>query len=214
MLYVVFFFIKFPSPHLEGRRDGKPLGFKEIIKNKLVILYIVSIGFYVFSEVGVANWFSNYLITTYEFNKDKSSYYLAVFFGIFAFGRLMGGFIVERIGHFKALIAFIITALVLFILGLLGGRNFIYLISISGFFFSIVFPTLLLTINEVFQGNASCVLGTIMTFASSINMVLNLLLGISNDYIGPSKSFFIIPVSLFISLMALLLIVNQRNKNS
>lgn len=213
VLIAAFFFIKFPSPHMEGQGRVKRPHFRSIITNKLVILYIFAIGFYVFSEVGLANWFSNFLINAYDFNKDRSSFYLSLFFGIFALGRLLGGFIVEKTGHFKALIAFLSTAFILFIIGLVGGRNLIYLISISGFFFSIAFPTLVVTVNEVFKEQASFALGTIMTFASTVNMLLNLLTGFLNDTFGVLKTFYLIPASLFVSIITIIFIIREKDKD-
>lgn len=213
ILIALFFFVKFPSPHVDGDRNSKyqRLKFSEIISNKIVILYIAAIGFYVFAEVGVANWFSNFLIDSYGFNKDRSSLYLSLFFGIFAFGRLIGGFIVEKLGHFKSLTVFMPVALILFTSGLLGGESLIYLISFSGFFFSIAFPTLVLTVNKVFKENASYVLGTIMTFSSAVNMLLNLSVGSLNSAFGTYRAFFIIPLSLSISILAVIFIIKNTN---
>ena len=46
----------------------------------------------------------------YNYNESKSSFYLALFFGIFTVGRLLGGFIVEKMGYLNTVLISLIIA--------------------------------------------------------------------------------------------------------
>lgn len=210
IMLILFFFAKVPSLNVETKKN--PISFRKVIKNKLVILYIIAMGLYIFSEVSVSSWFANFLETSYKYNKDKSSYYIALFFGIFTVGRLFGGFVVEKVGHFKSLMITLPVASILFFIGLLGGEKLLMMISISGLFFSIVYATCVVTITNVFKENTSYILGTIMTFASTVNMILGLLMGYLNDTIGVYRSFFAVPLSLILSLV-MIVIIYRKTKN-
>ena len=143
---------------------------------------------------------------SYKYNESKSSFYLALFFGIFTIGRLLGGFIVERVGYLKTVLISVTMASLLFLTGLLMGEQGMIVISISGLFFAITFPTVILSIGKVFKKNTAYITGVIMTFGSIINMIMNLILGRLNDKVGVYLSFYVVPLSLFISVVFLFLI--------
>lgn len=204
VLFIALLFIKLPGIHVESEKSI--ISFKEVMKNKLANLFIIAIGFYICAEVSVSYWFVNFLGIRYNFNVDKSSFYLSMFFLLLTIGRLLGGFVVDRVGHIKSLIIFLSTAFALFTIGLVGGKSLIILISAAGLFYSIVFPTFVVTVNNAFKENTSYILGVIMTFSSGVNMVINFFVGYLNDYIGVYRSFFIIPLSLAISIIFTLLV--------
>jgi len=210
VLLVIFFFVKMPSPDVEAKSES--ISFGKVISNKLVLLYIVALGFYAAADLSVGNWFANFLESSYLFDKERSSFYLSLFFLIFTIGRFVGGFIVEKIGHFKSLKLTLITAIVLFTIGLIGGKNTVLMVSISGIFFSICFPTLIVIISNTFKQNTSYIIGIIMTFALTINMLLNILIGLFNDQYGTFITFFLIPICLFISLIAVVFVTRDISK--
>lgn len=190
---------KFPDISFEEKKEK--LKFKNVITNRLTILYIISIGFYVGSEVAISTWLVNLVTETYGFTISKGSLYLSIFFFLFTIGRLLGGFIVDKLGNFKSILASLTVSFILLMIGILGKRELTILISVSGLFFSIVFPTFVATINNVFKTNTSYILGTILMLASTINMIFNFLIGQLNDLIGTYLSFYIVPISILISII-------------
>ncbi|KNF07360.1 fucose permease [Gottschalkia purinilytica] len=190
---------KFPDISFEEKKEK--LKFENVITNRLTILYIISIGFYVGSEVAISTWLVNLVTETYGFTISKGSLYLSIFFFLFTIGRLLGGFIVDKLGNFKSILASLTVSFILLMIGILGKRELTILISVSGLFFSIVFPTFVATINNVFKTNTSYILGTILMLASTINMIFNFLIGQLNDLIGTYLSFYIVPISILISII-------------
>lgn len=209
IIFIMFLFIDIPEPH---KIEKKKLGEESIFKNKLVYFYMLAIGFYVSAEMGTQNWFINFMHKTYNFNENKSSFYLAMFFGIFALGRLFGGFIVDKVGYIKSVFISLIIAITMYTIGLYMGVNGMIIISISGFFFSITFPTLVLTISKVFSDNSAYATGIIITISSLINMIFNQLIGELNFRIGTYKAYYVIPISLLISLIFVYLIYKNTKE--
>jgi len=154
-----------------------------ILKNKRMWIFAIMLGFYVASELGIGNWAVTFFRTQYELDNTISSFLLAVFFATFTFGRLVGGFIMEKIGYLKGLFIFSLFSFI-FILGGMTGEKFAFLISLAGFFYSIIFPTTIAVIMKEFKEHITIIIGIILTISSTINMFANFMIGKLNDIFG------------------------------
>lgn len=192
-----FFFTRIPEP--DKTKKGEKIDNKSIFMNKLVYFYMIALGLYVAAEMATGNWFVNFMKEVYRYNDSKSTLYSSMFFGIFTVGRFVGGFFVEKIGYVKSILISLVIAFTLFIAGIIIGQNGIIIISISGFFFAITFPTLVLTISKVFKKNSAYITGIIITAASTVSMIINFLIGWFNDIFGVYTTFYMIPISLLVS---------------
>lgn len=197
ILFLLFIFIKVPEPH--KIKTDKQVMRKSIYKDKIIYFYILALGFYVSAEVCTGNWFVNFIERNYNYNKSESSFYIALFFAVFAIGRFIGGFIVEKTGYMNTVFISSFLAVIFYTMGLFLGQKGLIIISISGLFFSIVFPTTILTISKVFEENSSYITGIVATFSSATSMVMNFLIGYLNDRISVQLSYWLIPACLFIS---------------
>lgn len=213
ILLIAFAFIKMPHTHKYSEHNK--INILDVLRNKIVYFYIFALGFYVFAEIATSSWMVNYIKDNYKYNSSKSAFYSVMFLIIFSIGRLMGGFVVEKYGYLKTTMCSLIIAVCLFILGLVIGEKGLIVISTSGFFFAVTFPTLVLTISKVFKQNTSYITGVIVTLTSSVNMILNLIIGRLNDKIGTYFAFYMIPISLVISIIFIYLIyINTKNEFS
>ena len=204
ILLISFSFIKMPHTHKHNL--GNKISILNVLKNKVVFFYVFALGFYVFAEIATTSWLVNYIKDNYKYDSSKSAFYSVMFLVIFSIGRLVGGFIVEKLGALKTTMGSLIIAVSLFTFGLIIGENGLIVISISGFFFAITFPTVVLTISKVFKQNTSYITGIIVTLTSSVNMILNLVIGKLNDKIGTYFAFYMIPICLIISIIFIYLI--------
>lgn len=210
IMFLGFIFVKVPESHKVSKNEK--IEYKSILKNKLLHYYILALGFYVAAEMNVGNWFVNFMHDTYKFDSNKSSFYIALFFGTFAIGRLFGGFVAEKFGYMKSVLVSGSIGFVLFISGLLMGEKGIGIIAVSGLFFAITFPTTVLTISKVFEKNVSYITGIVITGASCGAMIINVLIGTLNDAIGAYKTFYIIPISLLLCTVFMYLIfINTKD---
>ncbi|GAA0731190.1 MFS transporter [Clostridium malenominatum] len=196
IMIIAFYFTKVPEPHKVKNEEGQVSG---LIDKRLIFYYMCALGFYVSAEVATQNWFINFMYKVHSLNEKDGSFYISLFFALFAIGRLVGGFIVDRIGHIKSVLIFTIISVILFTIGLFMNVKGLIIISLSGFFFSITFPTIVVTISKVFKEKSAYITGIIITVSSLINMMFNQLIGELNRIIGVEKAFYFIPISLIIS---------------
>ncbi|MGV8983942.1 MFS transporter [Clostridium sp.] len=211
ILLIAFTFIK--MPHTHKYTESNKINKLDVFRNKIVYFYVLALGFYVFAEVATLSWLVNYIKDNYKYNSSRSAFYSVMFLVLFSVGRLAGGFIVEKLGYLESTMGSLIIALGLFTLGLVIGENGLIIISVSGFFFAVTFPTVVLTISKVFKQNTSYITGVIVTLTSSVNMLLNLVIGKLNDKIGTYLAFYMIPVSLIISIIFIYLIYINTKSN-
>lgn len=202
---------KFPPKSIHGQNESLLLLNK--ITNKRVLLYGAALGIYVSSEIGLSNWFVNYLTAVYHMNALRSSNYLSAFFILFTIGRLVGGFIAEKMGYFNSILAFMTSALLLFSGGVLLGENYVIFISICGLSYSIVYPTIVSALIKEFKQSTGSVLGVVITVSSAISMTLNWFIGQLNDMFDVKSGFMVIMLYIFIDIVLIILLKAGFGKN-
>lgn len=202
IVLVLFLFVEIPKAKVSKVKSN--LRVTEVLKNKIVLFYIGALGLYVFAEQGVGNWFVNYMNFSYGFNEQQGAIFLSIFFAVISIGRLVGGIVVEKRGYFNVLYKSLIVAAVLFLIGIFIGENGMIIVALSGLFFSITFPTTVLTMSKVFSEKSAYITGVILTATSFVGMIMSKIIGILNEHIGPDKAFFIIPISVIISAILMM----------
>jgi len=204
VVLIMFFFIKIPS--FNATKKESKVNIALAFKEKYMYIYAIALGTYVFAEMGMSNWIVNFLIESYNFTSSSGAMFLSAFFFLLTIGRLLGGFVAEKLGYLQSVLYSLVIAVVLLIIALVIGHNALILICIAGLFFAIAYPTVVSTISKVFKDNSSYITGLILTLSSTISMILNLLMGRLNDIIGTTKTFYLIPISLSVSILLILLI--------
>jgi fucose permease len=206
--FLIYLFVTEPKTECAANnldKDSK-------VNKYLLTLFCFAVGFYITAEIQTANWLLNYLKEAYHFNSDNGSLYVALFFGIFSVGRLFGGFVVEKVGYLKSVLISLILALILYSSGLILGEKWIILISMSGLFFAIGFPTLIIIVHNTFISNGTHTVGIVTTSGSIVSMVIGYLIGVFNDIYGVTVSMYLIPTSLLISIIMIILIARETKK--
>lgn len=203
IVFIIFMFIKLPI-YKQEKEDKLPITI--ILKDKLVWFFFVGLGFYILAEQGTGRWLPTFIESSYNnINESKIASYVSMFFLLLTIGRLIGGFIVEKIGSMTAVKYFSLIGSIIFIIGLFLGESGLYIISIAGFFFSIMFPTVVVIVSNTFKRSTAYITGIIIALASVVNMIVNLFLGVVSDLIGIKFAIFIVPISIFITFIFLCL---------
>lgn len=158
----LFLFLQFPK----SQEHNNSMDFRHIpnfaFKGNLPWFY-AAIAFYVAAEIGVASWLVTFLQETLGAGVLVSNQSLSLFFLLLMLGRLGGGFIVHRLGYLRSILFASIGSLVSFSLG--AFTNLSIFLPITGFFFSIIFPTFTATVSENLKENTNTILGALFTFA-------------------------------------------------
>ncbi len=189
---VLVLFVQYPTITLSGRSGG----YKDIPNLRFVVMACIALGLYVSAELQTGNWMINYLNKVYGYTEAHAGLFAAVFFGTFSIGRFMGGFIAEKLGYARSVCLFISTACVLFVFGLLLGESGLWVVAGSGFFFSLVFPTMTLYMANLFPKHKAAIISLISTICNFLALVSSFMMGYLNDKIGTEPTFWLIPICL------------------
>ncbi|MGL5633460.1 MAG: MFS transporter [Sarcina sp.] len=207
---VLIVFILFKMPNVHKKHDIKEkIKLSVLFRNPTVILYMFGLGLYAFAEQGTGGWFTNYITSSFGMEAGKAAMYTAIFFAVFAIGRLLGGFVVHKTGYFNTMAVSLILGAITFTVGIFMGEKGLLIISASAIFFSITFPTGVLTISKVFKERSSYITGVIVTSVSFVMMVMNKVMGIVSDQIGAEKSFYLMPICLLVSAILFIILYNR-----
>lgn len=199
LLLIGLLLIRLPQFHQEHKVIYSK---KDLFRNKFLYLYIVAIGFYLAAEYGTGNWFVNYMSETYHLGADQRSTYVALFFGLETIGRLFGGLVIDRLGYYRSILVYGSMAFLLTLAGILLGRSGLLIFALAGLGYSIIYPTIMLAFYHVFKEAAVYATGLLLMSGTLLAMVVNLIIGIANDYLGSRLAFYAIAFCLVIFLAA------------
>lgn len=163
---------------------------------RIIVPYVLVFGFYFIAEHGVMNWMVAYGVDGLGLPQASAAKYLSVFFGGMMIGRLCLSPLVDKLGALKSLAAFGGVSCVLYLIGSLGGAVTMPVWAISGLSFSILYPTLVMSIRLYFPAQqASGAAGTILSIASLADILFNVGFGKLVDMAGYAVSIRVLPLS-------------------
>lgn len=171
-----------------------------LLKQPILYAYIVIFGFFVSAESGMIVWSIHYFDQAYQIDTGIASILAAGFLISISIGRMIGSRFLERVDHFRMVQATQSIAMIMVTVGLLLGRNGVWLLPLSGLFFSINYPTMLVSISTVIKNQTQRAVGYITGFTGSIVFVMHIIIGRISDHFGMWIAMFLIPFSLLICL--------------
>lgn len=164
---------------------------------RIIVPYVLVFGFYFIAEHGVMNWMVAYGVDGLGLPQASAAKYLSVFFGGMMIGRLCLSPLVDKLGALKSLAAFGGVSCVLYLIGSLGGAVAMPVWAISGLSFSILYPTLVMSIRLYFPAQqVSGAAGTILSIASLADILFNVGFGKLVDMAGYAVSIRVLPLSM------------------
>ena len=163
---------------------------------RIIVPYVLVFGFYFIAEHGVMNWMVAYGVDGLGLPQASAAKYLSVFFGGMMIGRLCLSPLVDKLGALKSLAAFGGVSCVLYLIGSLGGAVTMPIWAISGLSFSILYPTLVMSIRLYFPAQqVSGAAGTILSIASLADILFNVGFGKLVEMAGYAVSIRVLPLS-------------------
>lgn len=183
---------------------------KDLYKNPLLILFIITFALNAASEGVMILWFINYMNLTYGLSSIETAKYSSIFFILFSLGRLVGGFILHKIGEKRGLKISMGMVILCIVVGLILRQNGLYILAASGFFLSITYPTLVVIINSTFKEFSSIAMGVVQTFNSLIGIATTAFIGFLNDLLGTYTTFYLGAVFMIVALTMLIVIDRKQ----
>lgn len=166
--------------------------FRELSRAPLFLI-VASVMFLYNGVAGsIIGWVNTYLESLFGFTTISASLTLSMYSAGILVGRLLMGVVVERVGYGLALLvcsvgSFLsITLAVASPFGFLAAAGF----TLTGLFFSALFPTALAVGGTLFPGMMGVVSGSLVGAAALGSMVVPWLTGVLVDWLGMKAAMF------------------------
>lgn len=197
---ILLAFTPMTEPEKKLDKDtGKNKGFKNVVQNPAFFYLILILGCYFVAEHGMLNWFVSYAHNSLKFSMKEASTFLSFFYGGITIGRLIFAPLLAKFGIQKSVKIFGGVATVLYAIGIVLGVRGVFVLSITGIFFSVLYPTLIMMIQNYYEKNiVSTATGSIISIATIFDIVFNIAFGYLVDKIGFGKGFMILPITMCI----------------
>lgn len=184
-----------PEAASSAQSPKKAVSFAAVTRQPGFWLLVVIFGFYFVAEHGIMNWLVAYGTGALGLEASRAALYLSGFYGGMTVGRLVFSPAVSALGAVKSIGGFGGIGAVLFILGSVLGGSGLWLLSLSGLFLSIVYPTMVFMIGSVFpQHMLSTAAGAVISLGTLADIGFNLVFGRATDYFGYGISFMAVPL--------------------
>lgn len=207
-IFILFaIFLRFPKTEEKSSLDFK--GITKIAFKDQMPLYYFIIMLYVAAEVGFASWVVIYLQDIKGISIAFSSQLLAIFFALIMVGRLLGGFFVQRFGYLRSiLIASFISTLCI---GIGIFTNLYYFLPLTGFFFSIMFPTITAAVSDTHHEKINTLLGVLFTFAGLGGVIGPWIVAWASEIFGLQIGFSIILALTLLMAVCIFILFRKNN---
>lgn len=192
--------------------EEKGYRFKDILASRPFVPFVLLFGFYFIAEHGIMNWLVAYGTRHLALPKGEAANYLAVFFGGITVGRLIFSPLIDKFGMFRSVSVFSLVACILYVTGILRGADGLWLLSASGLFFSLLYPTIVMMLQRFYPAAMiSTAAGAVISVASLFDIGFNLFFGRLIDWAGYGRGFLILPASMI--LFVVVYFVGIRRKD-
>jgi FHS family glucose/mannose:H+ symporter-like MFS transporter len=207
LFVIIFSFLRFPKAEETTQLDFRHIP-QIAFKGQLPWFY-VAITFYVAAEIGIASWMVTFLQEIRGASVASSTQALALFFFMLTIGRLIGAFFVHRVGYLRSIFFVAIGGTICIVAGLYGSKEISLLLPLTGFFFSIIFPTITAAVSDTPTVNANTILGVLFTFAGLGGIIGPWFIGWGSDLFGLQAGFSLTIVYMMILIISVAVLMKR-----
>jgi fucose permease len=210
-LFILFtrFRGKAAGTNVSGAGASK-ISFLSVLKNPVVWIFCLTLGFMEVFEFGAANWGGLYLNDMYGLDpRVAGATFISLFYAEFTLARLFGGWIIEKAGYMRSLIFSVAGTMAVFLIGFLLGEKGIWVLPSTGLFIGIMWPTLMAVAMRFYGADAPTITSVIITIAGAVNALCQFLIGLTNFYAGQAWGYRSCLVYATLTLLLLLALVGR-----
>lgn len=148
-----------------------------LLRDPALWIMVLILSFGVVSELAVGGWLVNFLEKAYAWDTVRASGMLSIFFLLFSLGRLVLGFLTDRIGFVLSLIIFSAFSAVCTFAALSGGEPWAILFAVSGAGIAIIYPTVMAFIAKRYPHGSDTAITFVVTLMGVGSVIGNYLIG-------------------------------------
>jgi fucose permease len=198
VIIIIIRLVRFPKVILtEEDKIEMGVAFKELLRNKYVILFFIGIFAYVGTEQGIANWTSKFLQTYHNIDPTTTgAKVISQFWGLMTVGCFLGLFLLKLFDSKTILVVFTTGAFLSLSCALFGaGHIAVYAFPMTGFFASVMWSIIFsLALNSVAQHHGT--FSGILCTAILGGAIVPLLIGGLGELIGLRFAMFFLYLTL------------------
>jgi fucose permease len=209
LFVIIFLFLRFPKAEEKSQIDFRHIP-QIAFKGELPWFY-TAITFYVAAEIGIASWLVTFLQEIRNVSVTTSTQSLSLFFAMLMVGRLVGGFFVHRIGYLRSIAIMSSGGILCIVTGLFGPKETFFLLPITGFFLSIIFPTITAAVSDTHTENTNTILGVLFTFAGLGGVIGPWFVGWGSDLFSLQTGFLLNIVFMTILLISVIILLKRSS---
>lgn len=180
---------------------------------KQMLWYYILLASYVAVELSIAAWMVEYLQQARGRSVGSSSFFLSAFFVLLMLGRLLGAWVIGPIGYSAAIATALLGSSVCLAGGIWGPESLVWMLPASGFFLSIVFPTVTAAVSDLHDAHMGSILGLLFACAGVGGALGPWSVGFVSDFAGLRLGMTCPLVFELIAIMALVCIHVQRRSS-
>lgn len=173
-----------PRSHPNGNSRSQ-VSFLSALRNPVVWLFSLTLGFMEVVEFGAVNWGALYLQDVYQLDpRTVGASFVSAFYVMFTLSRLLSGLAIEKAGYVRSLYISAVCTIAAYLIGFALGRNGIWALPFTGLFIAIMWPTMMAVAMKAFGPDAPVVTSAIITISGAINAVVQLIIGFTGEILG------------------------------
>jgi len=192
-------FLLTPAPSKRAPRSAQQPAFDWQAVGKLgftrqMLWFYAAIAFYVSAELGIGAWVVEFLQRSKGFSLTGATGFLSLFFGMIMLGRVVGSFVVERLGYVRSVLGAATGGLICVLIGIFGPPALAVFIPICGLFFSIIFPTITAVVSDVNREKTNTILGLLFAAGGVGGALGPWAIGVASSSLGIQMGFALVAV--------------------
>ena len=178
-----------------------------------MIGFYIAIALYVSTELGIGAWLVEFLIQVKGMELTMASFFLSGFFGMLMLGRIVGSFVVERIGYLRSILLAASGGLICLLISVFGPPSLAFFVPLTGIFLSIIFPTITAAVSGLHTQNTGTMLGLLFAAGGLGGALGPWAIGVAGDALGIELGFALTAI-FCISLIVTLVILMRRMRSA
>jgi len=176
-----------------------------LLKRPELWLFSGLFGFVITAEVASSSWLVRYLSEVAELSRAEAGYFLTGFYALFTLTRFVASSLPARLGERRVMKWGLSGAGLCITLAMLEPSLSGYPLALSGAFFALVFPSVLMSLSLRYPEHRAHVLGLVISGALGVFMLMNALIGAFCEHISVRFSYLIM-----LSCVGLALLLQRR----
>ena len=200
-----------PAQSPASGTEGKPGARRTAAVSGMVLAMGLVFGFYFVAEHGIMNWWSMYCSQGLGLDNGMASTSVSLFFGTMTAGRLLMAPVVQKLGSRRSILILGGAGTLLYLTGVLLGVKGVLLLGISGIFLSIVYPTMVLLLQELFpKERITAMTGMVISIGTLFDIAFNAMFGSLVTSAGFGVCRLIFPVAIAVFYILFFMVTGRR----